>query len=146
MPARPGVLLVQPASYPSRAQDFGVPHLLALAGWVEREAGVEPLVLDLRHERDPDRALREAIDGSRPVVVGISCYSSFDYLDAVETARKARTAAPSARIVAGGYHASACPEDFTRLPDLFDHVVVGDGERALVQSFASALNVDATRF
>lgn len=136
---KPRVLLVQPASFPSRAQDFGVPHLLALAGWIERACGVEPVVRDLRHERSPERALREALDERRPRLLGLSCYASFDYLDTVATARVARAAAPDVPIVVGGYHASACPEDFTRLPDLFDFVVVGDGERRLAELTAWAV-------
>ncbi|NMC70262.1 MAG: B12-binding domain-containing radical SAM protein, partial [Myxococcales bacterium] len=136
---KPRVLLVQPASFPSRSQDFGVPHLLALAGWVERACGVEPVVRDLRHEREPARALREALDECRPRLLGLSCYASYDYLDAVATARLARTVAPAVPIVAGGYHASACPEDFTRLPELFDFVVVGDGERRLAELTAWAI-------
>ncbi|MBN1772271.1 MAG: radical SAM protein [Deltaproteobacteria bacterium] len=130
---KPRVLLVEPASFPSRSQDFGVPHLLALAAWVERECGVEPVVRDLRHECSPERALREALDESRPRLLGLSCYSSYDYLDTVATARVARAAAPDVPIAVGGYHASACPEDFTGLPELFDFVVVGDGERRLAE-------------
>lgn len=127
------VLLAQPASAPSRAQDFGVPHLLSLAGWIERECGVEALVRDLRHERDPDGELVKVLAEARPRLIGLSCYSSYDFTDTVETARRARAAAPATPIVVGGYHASARPEDFTSLPELFDFVVVGDGERVLAE-------------
>ena len=136
---KPRVLLVQPASFPSRSQDFGVPHLLALAAWIERECGVEPVVRDLRHERSPERALREALAECRPRLLGLSCYASYDYLDTVATARLARAAAPALPIVVGGYHASACPGDFTGLPELFDFVVVGDGERRLAELTAWAV-------
>lgn len=136
---KPRVLLVQPASFPSRSQDFGVPHLLALAGWIERECGVEAVVRDLRHERQPERALREALDESRPRLLGLSCYASYDYLDTVATARVARAAAPDVPIVVGGYHASACPEDFAGPDGLFDFVVVGDGERRLAELTAWAV-------
>jgi radical SAM superfamily enzyme YgiQ (UPF0313 family) len=127
----PRVLLLQPASYPSREQDFGVPHLLSLAGWIERECGVTPVVRDLRHERDPKAALDEALDEAAPLLVGVSCYASFDYLDALATVRRVRERLPGTPIVVGGYHASACPEDFAEPPGTVDHVVVGDGERAL---------------
>ncbi|MBI5501382.1 MAG: B12-binding domain-containing radical SAM protein [Deltaproteobacteria bacterium] len=137
---KPRVLLLQPASFPSRSQDFGVPHLLALAGWIERECGVEPVVRDLRHERDPDAALREAVADSRPVLIGVSCYASFDQLDALEAARKARAAAPTTPLIAGGYQASACPEELLLPAGPFDFVVVGDGERPLAEVVRWALD------
>ncbi|MBU1449325.1 B12-binding domain-containing radical SAM protein, partial [Patescibacteria group bacterium] len=49
-----------------------------------------------------------------------------DFPRAVEIARWIKSRKPEARIIAGGPHASLCPEDFTR--ELFDTICVGDGE------------------
>ena len=44
---------------------------------------------------------------------------------------------PRALIVAGGYHASACPEDIVYDSSPFDAAVVGEGERPLVRLIES---------
>ncbi|MDB4934205.1 MAG: hypothetical protein JWP87_1177, partial [Labilithrix sp.] len=66
-------------------------------------------------------------------LVGISCYSSFDYLKASAIAERARAILPRAWIVTGGYHPSARPDDFTGPGSPFDFVVVGDGEGPMVR-------------
>lgn len=61
-------------------------------------------------------------------VVGISAWSTVNYLAAVEVARICRELRPSCRIAVGGYHAKAVPGDFTGPDSPFDDVVVGEGE------------------
>lgn len=64
-------------------------------------------------------------------VAAISAFTSVHYLASMEVARLCREARPAARIVVGGYHPRAVPEDFTGADSPFDDVVVGDGEDVL---------------
>jgi radical SAM superfamily enzyme YgiQ (UPF0313 family) len=72
------------------------------------------------------------------VLVGISCWSSLHYLSTLEVARLIKAASASARIVVGGYHPTAVPGDFLEHPDLFDHVVQGPGEGAMLRLLAGS--------
>jgi radical SAM superfamily enzyme YgiQ (UPF0313 family) len=150
MPAHPRVLLVHPgALYGGRwAVPFVVkPALMSLFSHL-RAAGVEVDVVDLQVELGnpgPDgveeylRRADELVAARRPELLAISCWSSLEYLGAVEVARRAKARDPEVRIVVGGYHPTAVPEDFTG-PDMpFDLVVRGEGEVALLEAVTAGL-------
>ena len=132
------VLLVVPPSGGGLEGDFGDPHLVALGSYLRARTGAEVELIDLNYERllpapDAERVFRPDV-----AVVGISCYSSFDYLAAFYLGCEIRRRNPGAVLVAGGYHPSARPGDFLNLPGSpleepspFDHVVVGEGERPM---------------
>jgi protein-L-isoaspartate(D-aspartate) O-methyltransferase len=130
------VLLIWPGGLFEHSKSFGVPHLLGLAGALH-SSEVDVSVVDLDLERafgpvDLGRIVSRAYD-----LIGLSCYSSFDYLKTMAIAGRLRRLAPAARLVVGGYHPSARPDDFTREDSPFDYVVVGDGEcplRRLVEA------------
>lgn len=133
---RPRALLVWPGGLFAGGANFGVPQLLAMASAMKAAADVEVDVVDL----DAERALGPVVlseivarGGGRYDLVGIACYSSYDYLKVLALGRSLRALLPKAWLVTGGYHASARPGDFTGpTPDggdsPFDFVVVGDGE------------------
>ncbi|MBX3203000.1 MAG: radical SAM protein [Labilithrix sp.] len=135
-PDRPRALLVWPGGLFTGGANFGVPQLLAMASAMKSEADVEVDVVDL----DAERALGPVVlseivarGGGHYDLVGIACYSSYDYLKVLALGRSFRALLPKAWLVTGGYHASARPGDFTgATPDgggsPFDFVVVGDGE------------------
>jgi protein-L-isoaspartate(D-aspartate) O-methyltransferase len=130
---RPRVLLLWPGGLFGGGANFGVPQLLSIARVLEARADAIVDVIDLDMERalgpfDPTRLARENYD-----VVGISCYSSFDYLKVMALGELVRSQLPRAWLVTGGYHPSARPGDFTRDGAPFDYVVVGDGELALAR-------------
>ncbi|MCS6900385.1 MAG: cobalamin-dependent protein, partial [Polyangiaceae bacterium] len=128
---RPRVLLLWPGGLFQRGANFGVPQILSLAGAV-RGAGGEVTVVDLDCERALGpvnlRALAAGYD-----LIGVSCYSSYDYLKVMAIGEHLRAAAPRAWIVVGGYHPSARPGDFTGADSPYDYVVVGDGEGSLAR-------------
>jgi protein-L-isoaspartate(D-aspartate) O-methyltransferase len=134
------VLLLWPGGLFGGGANFGVPQLLSIARVLEARADAIVDVIDLDMERalgpfDPSRLARENYD-----VVGISCYSSFDYLKVMALGELVRSTLPRAWLVTGGYHPSARPGDFTREGSPFDYVVVGDGELAmarLIQALAA---------
>jgi protein-L-isoaspartate(D-aspartate) O-methyltransferase len=123
--------LIWPGGLFAGGGNFGVPQLLGLAA-IARRAGADVSVIDLDCERalSPRGIDLRAIvtrDGL-PDLIGIACYSSFDYLKVLAIAEHLKAIAPRAWIATGGYHPSARPHDFTRPGTPIDFVIVGDGE------------------
>lgn len=129
---RARVLLVWPGGLAGGGGNFGVPQMLSIAGFVRRETGAEVAVVDLDLERALGVPLRDRLREGWDVV-GLSCYSSYDYVKVMELARIVREELPRATIVAGGYHASARPDEL----DPVDYVCVGDGERPMARLVAA---------
>jgi protein-L-isoaspartate(D-aspartate) O-methyltransferase len=141
-PDRPRALLIWPGGLFSGGANFGVPQLLSMAGAMRR-AGAEVTVVDLDLERAFGRvdlaAIARGPDGHGYDLVGVSCYSSYEYLKVLELGRRLRAALPKAWLVTGGYHASARPSEFEVPESAFDFVVIGDGEGPMAR-LASALS------
>ncbi len=135
------VLLLWPGGPSAGGGSFGVPQLLTLAQSLSRAVDADVDVVDLDCERalrDPTHPARASVDIAALVrrgydLVGVSCYSSFDYLRVMTLARIIRKELPRAWLVAGGHHPSSRPQDFTRDGSAFDFVVVGDGELPLAR-------------
>ena len=145
VPARKaGLLLLHPGSLYGGSWAGAQPLKAALVGLYSflRAHDAPVAVLDLQTElgnpapeqvpefvqRGAERLLSFDFD-----VLGISCWSSLEYLAAVEFAERARAARPRALIVVGGYHPTAKPGDFTYAGSPFDVVVTGEGELALLE-------------
>jgi len=131
------VLLVWPGSVGASGGSFGCPQLVGLATYVHAHTGAEVHVRDLVFERALAASsgrgfslarLFSGEDGRGYDVVGIAVYSSFDWLPCEAIAQQARAALPDAVIVAGGYHASARPDEIVEGRSPFDVCVVGEGE------------------
>lgn len=135
---RTKVLLIWPGALFEPSGNFGVPQMLNMAVYLRREAQADVTIVDL----DAEKALG-GFDLSRCGdydIVGLSCYSSFEYLKVMAIAEAIKAMYPHVVLVTGGYHPSARPGDFTRDDTPFDAVIVGDGERPmarLVQAVAS---------
>jgi len=67
----------------------------------------------------------------QPQILGITC-SSVTYSRVIETAQAVKESVPTCRVVIGGWHASYEPETLLTNPEV-DYVVMGEGERAMVQ-------------
>lgn len=137
-PDRPRVLLLWPGGLFGGGANFGVPQLLMIASAIKKASNAVVDVVDLDMERafgavDLKRIVEPGYD-----LVGVSCYSSFDYLKVLAIGERLRELLPKAWLVTGGYHPSARPDDFTGPDSVFDFVVVGDGERPMAR-LASAL-------
>lgn len=128
----PAVLLLSPGILKWTDADFGLPHLVSLGSWVQARTGVRVEILDLGYEAGDHHALARTLAELGPfLLIGISCYSSYDYLRVMTLARFVRGLYPDVPLVTGGYHASACPGDLAFPGSPFDAVVVGEGERPL---------------
>ena len=128
----PAVLLLSPGILKWTDTDFGLPHLVSLGSWVQARTGVRVEILDLGYEAGDHHALAQTLRELGPfLLIGISCYSSYDYLRVMSLARFVRGLFPDVPLVTGGYHASACPGDLAFPGSPFDAVVVGEGELPL---------------
>ena len=87
-----------------------------------RKQGNDPVIYDLNHQKESD--LMQSIEADDNPIVGISVYTSPIYLEAVNLAKRIGS---KARLIAGGYHATAQP---TSLLPFFDAVVTGEAETA----------------
>jgi len=130
---RPRVLLLWPGGLFGGGANFGVPQLLSIAGAIRKSTQAIVEIVDLDVERafgrvDFAKLLEPGYD-----LVGIACYSSYDYLKVMALGERVRTILPRAWIATGGYHASARPNDFTVEGSPFDFVVVGDGEAPMTR-------------
>ena len=128
----PALLLISPGIIKWTDTDFGLPHLVALGGWVRAKLGLRVEIMDLGYEACDHRELARRIGELGPfLAIGVSCYSSFDYRRVVALAGFLRERFPDVPLLAGGYHASAVPEDLLTPHAPFDAVVVGEGELPL---------------
>lgn len=130
---RPRVLLLWPGGLFKSGANFGVPQLLSIAGVLRGRADAVVDVVDLDMERAFGPVDLRALARVPYDVVGISCYSSYDYLKVMTIAAALRSELPKACFVTGGYHPSAAADDFTGPDSPFDYVVVGDGEAPLTE-------------
>ena len=106
-PDRPRVLLLWPGGLFAGGANFGVPQMLLLAAAIRRATDAQVDVVDLDMERAFGRVdLARIVEGGYDLV-GISCYSSYDYLKVMAIAERIRDLLPRAWLVSGGYHASA---------------------------------------
>src|SRR5690606_5824292 len=109
-----------------------------------RERGVRVELLDLNYEGGDHHHLRRTIEELGPhLVIGLSCYSSFDYMRVMALARFIKRCFPQVPLVTGGYHASALPDDVLFDGSPFDAVVVGEGERPMLELVRTLLGGQA---
>ena len=141
------VLLVHPSSLFSKdwlfARNFQL-HLITLYYFL-RQNHIEVDVLDLELElgfpntleniqQFPQR-LTQLLQNYSFDIVGISCYASTQYLSAVAVAKACKMLNKECKVVVGGYHATALPEDFIDQEGAFDFIVRGEGEYALLEIY-----------
>lgn len=127
----PCVLLISPGIIKWTDMDFGLPHLVAIGGYLKQHVGehLRVEILDLNYEGGDHKQLLQTIDSLGPhLLIGLSTYSSFDYMRVLTLARFLKEHYPEVPLVTGGYHASALPGDLIYDGSPFDAVVVGEGE------------------
>jgi radical SAM superfamily enzyme YgiQ (UPF0313 family)/protein-L-isoaspartate O-methyltransferase len=130
----PGVLLISPGIIKWTDMDFGLPHLVSMGGYLQQHTNVRVELLDLNYEGGDHKHLLDTIEKLGPhLVIGLSCYSSFDYMRVMALARFLKRHHPTVPLVTGGYHASALPGDVVFDGSPFDAVIVGEGERPMLE-------------
>lgn len=72
------------------------------------------------------------IENDMPDLIGIPLIATANYLPATELAKSIRDRFPKIKIVFGGQHISALPQEFlSENKDCVDHIVVGDANNAI---------------
>ena len=130
MKQSPAVLLISPGIIKWTDMDFGLPHLVSIGGYLQHHLPDQRVeLLDLNYEGGDHRGLAATLEGLGPLLlIGVSCFSSFDYMRVMTLARFLKSLYPDVPLVTGGYHASALPGDLVFDGSPFDAVVVGEGE------------------
>ena len=80
-----------------------------------------------------ERRVRDYLAGKQFDILAISCWTSLCYKATMVTARAARELYPDRLIVVGGYHPTACPDDFITEDNVIDYIIRGEGELALTE-------------
>ena len=150
MSTDPAVLLISPGILKWTDMDFGLPHLVSMGGYLRHHTGVRVEILDLNYEGGDHNRLLKTIRSLGPhLVIGVSCYSSFDYMRVMALARFIKDNIPDVPLVTGGYHASALPEDVVFDGSPFDAVILGEGEipmRQIVETLLGGGALTKTRY
>ncbi len=101
--------------------------LLAIATHLQRE-GLTCRIADLNQQRAPYSYLQRILKRLRPLLVGISCNSPFDYISAMAAARCAKAVLPGGLVAVGGIQAGNMVEETFRESRDVDVISYGEGE------------------
>ena len=101
-----------------------------VAGALEK-AGFKVEMLDNYMLNKPIDDVKQLVARLNPEIVGVTCGSA-TYRRCLETAGAVKDTLPSCKVVVGGWHASYMPDTLLSQPTV-DYVVVGEGERAMVE-------------
>ena len=110
-----------------RLPPLGVAYVAAAL----EKAGFQVKILDNYLLKQPIDHVKLEIKRLSPEIVGISC-GSVTYRRCIETAKAVKEVLPSCKVVVGGPHPSFMPDSMLQHPEI-DYVVLGEGERAIVE-------------
>jgi anaerobic magnesium-protoporphyrin IX monomethyl ester cyclase len=104
---------------------------LAYVAAALEKGGFQVEALDNYLLKKPIDDVKQMVRRLNPKIVGITC-SSATYHRCVETAKAVKETLPSCKVVVGGWHPSYVPDSMLQHPEI-DYVVIGEGERAMVE-------------
>ncbi len=119
---------------PLRVYSQVVPiSLLYLASYLESKS-IQCKIVDLKILKKKDYNLEKLenliVDNTlmlKPLCVGFTCLTA-EYFSVARMAKKLRANGYKGYIIAGGHHATFCPEDFFVEKGIFNYVILGEGE------------------
>lgn len=129
--------LINPPGRKTSSKDMGLPQLVSLGSYVKSQAKAQVEILDL--DMEPPLWEGGEVNPADADLVGIACYSSYEYLETLALAEKIRSINPEAVIAVGGYHPSAVPQDFVYKGSPFNLVIRGEGEQGLLEAVKTML-------
>jgi radical SAM superfamily enzyme YgiQ (UPF0313 family) len=131
-PPEDNMIVADNPSFIDEERGFNPPlGLLYIASYLLRHTSHEVFVIDSPAEELSYDALAQRIKDVAPDVVGIPAMT-LTLLDVIKTARLVRKINPSAKIIAGGPHATIYPEETASL-DAVDYVILGEGEEVFLK-------------
>jgi len=104
---------------------------LAYVAAALEKSGFQVEILDNYLLKKPIDDVKLEIKRLEPEIVGITC-GSLTYRQCVETAKTVKEVLPSCKVVVGGPHPSYMPDSMLQHSEI-DYVVLGEGERAIVE-------------
>ncbi|MCW4047430.1 MAG: B12-binding domain-containing radical SAM protein [Candidatus Bathyarchaeota archaeon] len=104
--------------------------LAYIAGALEK-AGFQVEIFDNYLLEKPIDEVKLEVKQLNPEIVGITCGSA-TYRQCIETAKAVKEVLPSCKVIVGGWHPSYEPDSMLQHPEI-DYVVIGEGERAMVE-------------
>ena len=104
--------------------------LIYVAGALEK-ADFQVELIDNYLLRKPLDYIKSEVKRLEPEIVGITC-GSVTYQPCIETAKAIKEVLPSCKVVVGGWHPSYLPDSMLQHPEI-DYVIMGEGERAIVE-------------
>ncbi len=107
------------------------PLSLLSIGAVLEQGGFEVKIIDAHLHAMSEQQVYKAIEGAKPSIVGITMMTS-TAITAHQIARLTKQVDKTIRVVVGGVHPDALPEETLRNRDI-DYVVRGDGEYAMLE-------------
>ena len=106
------------------------------------QAGFQVELIDNYMLKKPLDYIKNEAKRLKPEIVGITC-GSVTYKPCIDTAKAIKEVLPSCKIVVGGWHPSYLPESMLEHPEI-DYVVMGEGEKAIVELANSITKGDTT--
>jgi anaerobic magnesium-protoporphyrin IX monomethyl ester cyclase len=95
------------------------------------KAGFQVEMLDNYMLKKSIEEVKQLVQELNTEIVGITCGSA-TYRRCLETAAAVKETLPSCAVIVGGWHAAYMPDSLLQQPDV-DYVVMGEGERAMVE-------------
>jgi radical SAM superfamily enzyme YgiQ (UPF0313 family) len=95
-------------------------------------------IIDNYMLKKPIDYIKSEVRRLAPEIVGITC-GSVTYQPCIKTAKAIKEVHPSCKIVVGGWHPSYLPDTMLQHQEI-DYVVIGEGERAIVELANSITN------
>ncbi|MCX7957448.1 MAG: B12-binding domain-containing radical SAM protein [Deltaproteobacteria bacterium] len=96
-----------------------------------KQNNIESRIFDARAYKRPVKALRDVINEYRPDIAGINIHCTSEMDDGAFIADRIKEIDCDIKVVAGGSHPSALPEDTLNRYKSIDYVVFGEGEFTL---------------
>lgn len=133
------ILLIYPhASASSIEEGIKVPPLgLAYIAAVLENKGYKVSILDMNAQPKLSANFKDILNEEKPKIVGITCLTPF-YSTVLSLAKTIKETI-NAKVVTGGAHATALPEEMLRGTEI-DYVVLGEGEATMAELANSLLN------
>ncbi|TRZ47927.1 MAG: radical SAM protein, partial [Dehalococcoidia bacterium] len=104
---------------------------LAYVAAALEKADFQVKILDNYLLKKPIDYIKRETKRLAPEIVGITC-GSVTYRRCIETAKAVKEVLPSCKVVVGGWHPSYMPDSMLQHPEI-DYVIMGEGERAIVE-------------
>lgn len=141
--------------YQKRLYYYDIPlGTLQLSSFLKESANIKTQIIDLRLEGEKNKtlAVNSPDDNSFKSsfikilehsgiqdfqTIGINCYTSYHFHQSNYIGNIIKDEFPSKKIVVGGYHPTAVPEDFSYKDSPFNYIIKGEAEYPMLELISS---------